>query len=48
MKSFKKLKDLMIDQKIPQDTRDRVPVFCDDDKILWVAGIRMDERVRVK
>ncbi len=48
MKSFKKLKDLMIDQKIPRDVRDTVPVLCDGEKIVWVAGVRMDERVRVK
>lgn len=48
MNTFKKLKDLMIDQKIPRDQRDSIPVFCDDEKILWIAGIRMDERVRVK
>lgn len=48
MSGFKKLKDLLIDQKIPRDHRDRIPVFWDGEKIVWLAGIRMDERVRVK
>lgn len=48
MQSFKKLKELMIDQKIPRDSRDAIPVICDSEKIVWLAGIRMDERVRVK
>lgn len=48
MSGFKKLKDLFIDQKIPREHRDRIPVVWDGDKIVWVAGIRMDERVRVK
>ncbi len=48
METFKKLKDLMIDQKVPREVRDAVPIVCDDEKIVWAAGIRMDERVRVK
>lgn len=48
MKGFKKLKDMMIDLKVPRDARDTMPVLCDSEKIIWIAGIRMDERVRVK
>ncbi len=48
MKGFKKIKNMMIDLKIPRDIRDTIPVLCDAEKIIWVAGIRMDERVRVK
>lgn len=48
MKGFKKIKNVMIDLKIPRDIRDTVPVLCDAEKIIWIAGVRMDERVRVK
>lgn len=43
----KKLKEIMIDKKIPRALRDSVPVICDSEKIIWVAGIQMDQRVRV-
>lgn len=48
MQTLKKLKDVLIDAKIPRDRRDAVPVLWDGEKIVWVAGVRMDERVRVK
>lgn len=48
MNRFKKVKDVLMDSKVPRDQRSGIPVFCDDEKILWVAGIRMDERVRVR
>lgn len=47
MNGFKKLKDLLIDLKVPRNSRDGIPVLRDAEKIIWVAGIRMDERVRV-
>ena len=42
----KKLQDFFVDNKIPRDERDAVPVVVSDDKILWIAGHRMDERFR--
>jgi tRNA(Ile)-lysidine synthase len=43
----KKLKDFFIDEKIPKTERDRIPVFVDQEKILWISGMRIDERVAV-
>lgn len=40
----KKLKDFMIDEKIPQQERDSIPLFCDGEDIVWVGGYRRDER----
>ena len=47
MGSPKKLQDFMVDAKVPRGLRDRVPLLCDSDGILWVVGYRMDERARV-
>jgi tRNA(Ile)-lysidine synthase len=43
----KKLKELLIEAKIPADQRSRVPLVCDRDGIVWVAGLRPAERCRV-
>jgi tRNA(Ile)-lysidine synthase len=45
MDHHKKLKDFFIDEKVPKFERDKVLIFCDDNKILWVAGHRIDNRV---
>ena len=46
MKDYKKLKDIFIDEKIPYETRELIPVLHDEEKIIWVIGVRMDERVK--
>jgi len=43
----KKLGEFMIDAKIPHAWRERVPIVCSPKHILWVAGWRIDERVKV-
>nr|WP_320146437.1 tRNA lysidine(34) synthetase TilS [uncultured Anaeromusa sp.] len=40
----KKLKKYLIDAKVPQAQRDQLPLLCDAQGILWVAGLRADER----
>jgi len=47
MKHSKKLKDFFIDEKVPKFERDKVLLFCDNEKILWIAGMRIDNRVAV-
>jgi tRNA(Ile)-lysidine synthase len=37
----------MLDTKIPQDSRNRIPIVASQDKIVWVAGYRIDDRVKV-
>jgi tRNA(Ile)-lysidine synthase len=44
----KKLQDFMVDAKIPRSWRDRVPLLCSPEGILWVVGWRIAEQVRVK
>lgn len=44
----KSLSDFLINVKVPAAWRDWVPLLVSgDDRILWVAGWRLDERVRV-
>lgn len=47
MKDRKKVKDLLIDCKVPKFERDRVPICDDGEKIFWVVGYRVDARVAV-
>jgi tRNA(Ile)-lysidine synthase len=47
MSQPKKLNEFMIDSKIPRAWRRRVPIVCSPDQIIWVAGWRIDERVKV-
>jgi tRNA(Ile)-lysidine synthase len=43
----KKLQDFFVDSKIPGRLRRRVPLLCDQEKICWVVGCRLDDRVKV-
>jgi tRNA(Ile)-lysidine synthase len=43
----KKLNEFMIDRKIPNAWRQRVPIVCSPEHILWVVGWRIDERVKI-
>lgn len=41
----KKLQDLFVDEKVPRDERDAVPVVLHaTGEVMWIAGIRSDER----
>ena len=44
----KKLKDLMIDRRIPRESRDRLPVLVASDRPIWVCGVTLDDRCRVE
>ena len=47
MNQPKKLGEFMIDVKIPRAWRQRIPVVCSPQHILWVVGYRIDERLKV-
>ncbi len=47
MDEEKKVGRFMIDARVPRLWRTRVPIVCDDEKLLWVVGYRIDERVKV-
>lgn len=43
----KKLKDFLIDRKIPAEVRDRIPLLLCNDEIVWVAGVEVSDRFKV-
>ncbi len=43
----KKLQDYFVDEKIPRDERDAVPLLTSKNDIVWVVGHRLDERYKV-
>jgi tRNA(Ile)-lysidine synthase len=47
-RSEKKLKDVMIDLKIPKDMRDTIPLLVYRDKILWIVGYKRSGYFPVK
>ena len=42
----KKVKEILIDAKVPRDARDRVPVVADAEGVVWVVGYALSERAR--
>ncbi|OGN94603.1 MAG: tRNA lysidine(34) synthetase TilS [Chloroflexi bacterium RBG_13_51_18] len=48
MAQSKKLNVFMIDARIPQAWRRRIPIVCSGEKTLWVVGFRIDERFKVR
>ncbi len=46
MKSYKRLKDFFINEKIFQELRDSIPLVLKDEKIVWIAGIRGSEEFK--
>lgn len=47
MTGHKKLKDFFVDLKVPAKTRYSTPILCCDDTIVWVSGLRIDDRFKV-
>ena len=47
MKGSKKLKDFFIDEKIPKEERDKIPLVLDGEEIIWVVGLRISENYKV-
>ncbi|MFH1618122.1 MAG: tRNA lysidine(34) synthetase TilS, partial [Candidatus Margulisiibacteriota bacterium] len=48
MRGTKKVHDYLIDQKVPLEERDYIPIVEAEKRIVWLAGHRIDERVKVK
>jgi len=43
----KKVHEFMVDAKIPRSWRGRIPIVCSPQQIIWVAGWRIDDRVKL-
>lgn len=44
----RRLKEVLIDRRIPREDRDRLPLLVVDDRIAWVPGVTLDERFRLR
>jgi len=47
MKKEVKLKDFLINESIPFFDRDDLPLLCDQERIIWVVGVRISDEVRL-
>jgi tRNA(Ile)-lysidine synthase len=47
VKGIQKLKKFFIDHKIPRFERPKIPLLISGEKIVWIIGYRIDERVKV-
>ncbi len=44
----KKLQDIFTDKKIPREVRKALPILADRMSVIWVPGVVLSERMRVK
>ena len=47
MQGTKKIKDFMIDAKVPRDARDCIPMLACGDKVLWIVGYTTSEPFKI-
>jgi tRNA(Ile)-lysidine synthetase-like protein len=43
----RRLKEVLIDRRVPRDRRDRLPLLVVGGAIAWVPGVTIDERFRL-
>jgi tRNA(Ile)-lysidine synthase len=43
----RRLKEVLIDRRVPRGERDRLPLLCVDGRIAWVPGVTIDYRFRL-
>jgi len=48
MSGERKLSDFFVDLKLTVDQKRRVPLVCNQKRIVWVAGYRIDEHVKIR
>ncbi len=44
---FTSLRRYMIDEKIPSELRDRIPVLADGNRVMWVIGYRISSDYKI-
>ena len=47
MQGTKKIKDFLIDAKVPREERDRIPILVCGDKVLWIVGYTTSELFKI-
>lgn len=48
MKGEKKVKEILINEKIPKERRDKLPLILYNDEIVWIGGVRGSEKYSQK
>jgi tRNA(Ile)-lysidine synthetase-like protein len=43
----RRLKEVLIDRRVPRDVRERLPLLCVGERVAWVPGVTIDERFRL-
>lgn len=43
----KKIKKYFIDKKVPSEERDKIPLICDDNNIIWVVGYDISDIFKI-
>jgi tRNA(Ile)-lysidine synthase len=43
----KKVQDVLVDRHIPRSERDHIPLFFSTEHCVWLAGVQLDNRVRL-
>lgn len=44
----RRLKDILIDRKVPREARDRLPLLCVADQVAWVPGVTIHHPFRLR
>jgi tRNA(Ile)-lysidine synthetase-like protein len=44
----RRLKDVLIDRKVPRHERDRLPLLCCDEQVVWVPGVTVHHAYRLR
>jgi hypothetical protein len=47
MRHEKKVQDILVDNHIARTERDAIPLFFSASHCVWLAGVALDERVRL-
>ncbi len=48
MRQDVRLKSFLINARVPTERRDRLLLVCDQEKVVWVAGVRLSDSVRLR
>lgn len=46
MKTVKKVKDILINEKIPKEKRDILPIVLFNDEVVWIAGVKGSDKYK--
>jgi tRNA(Ile)-lysidine synthase len=44
----RRLKEVLVDRRVPRARRARLPLLCVGDRIAWVPGVTIDQRFRIR